>query len=82
MTVLPIVLLVSGLMACAANLGGQIRHTEIRAGTADTRAAEGAMKGDAERERERGVTASRFSPIVQPFLTKRSGTWRTLRLGS
>ena len=31
-TVLPIVLLVSGLMAYTANLGGQIRHTEIRAG--------------------------------------------------
>ena len=30
--VLPIVLLVAGLMAYAANLGGQIRHTEIRAG--------------------------------------------------
>ena len=28
--VLPIVLLVAGLMAYAANLGGQIRHTEIR----------------------------------------------------
>ena len=31
--VLPVVLLVAGLMAYAANLGGQIRHTEIRAGT-------------------------------------------------
>lgn len=30
--VLPAVLLVTGLMAYTANLGGQIRHTEIRAG--------------------------------------------------
>ena len=30
-TVLPLVLLVAGLMAYTANLGGQIRHTEIRA---------------------------------------------------
>jgi uncharacterized membrane protein len=30
-TVLPLALLVTGLMAYAANLGGQIRHTEIRA---------------------------------------------------
>ena len=29
--ILPLVLLVTGLMAYAANLGGQIRHTEIRA---------------------------------------------------
>lgn len=29
--VLPIVLVVTGLMAYTANLGGQIRHTEIRA---------------------------------------------------
>jgi uncharacterized membrane protein len=32
MIVLPMVLLVAGLMAYTANLGGQIRHTEIRAG--------------------------------------------------
>jgi uncharacterized membrane protein len=31
-TVVPLVLLVTGLMAYTANLGGQIRHTEIRAG--------------------------------------------------
>ena len=31
--VLPVVLLVAGLMAYVANLGGQIRHTEIRAGS-------------------------------------------------
>lgn len=37
-TVLPIVLLVSGLMAYTANLGGQIRHTEIRAGAVDVSA--------------------------------------------
>lgn len=51
-TVLPIVLLVSGLMAYTANLGGQIRHTEIRAGTVETRAAEGGVKADDD-ERER-----------------------------
>ena len=34
-TVLPVVLLVSGLMGYAANLGGQIRHTEIRAGSVE-----------------------------------------------
>lgn len=45
-TVLPVVLLVSGLMAYTANLGGQIRHTEIRAGTVETRGAEGSVKAD------------------------------------
>lgn len=45
-TVLPIVLLVSGLMAYTANLGGQIRHTEIRGG------AVGALTDGAGDERE------------------------------
>ena len=47
-TVLPIVLLVSGLMAYTANLGGQIRHTEIRGG------AVGALTDGAGDEREYG----------------------------
>lgn len=38
--VLPIALLVSGLMAYAANLGGQIRHTEIRSGAVATQAGD------------------------------------------
>jgi uncharacterized membrane protein len=48
--VLPVVLLVSGLMGYAANLGGQIRHTEIRAG------AVGALTGsDGAGEAEAGT---------------------------
>jgi uncharacterized membrane protein len=45
-TVLPVALLVTGLMAYTANLGGQIRHTETRAGAVES--AEGAE--DNERE--------------------------------
>lgn len=45
--VLPVVLLVSGLMGYAANLGGQIRHTEIRTG-----AVEMTSGGDEDEERE------------------------------
>ena len=48
-TVLPVALLVTGLMAYTANLGGQIRHTEIRAGAVQT--AEGA-EGAEDNERE------------------------------
>ena len=33
---LPVALLVTGLMAYTANLGGQIRHTEIRTGAVET----------------------------------------------
>jgi uncharacterized membrane protein len=48
-TVLPIVLLVSGLMAYTANLGGQIRHTEIRAGAVAVSADED-ERGDDDRD--------------------------------
>ena len=44
--VLPVVLLVSGLMAYTANLGGQIRHTEIRGGAVEAQGAVEANKGD------------------------------------
>lgn len=44
--VLPVVLLVSGLMAYTANLGGQIRHTEIRGGAVQTQGAVEAERGE------------------------------------
>ena len=50
-SVLPVALLVTGLMAYTANLGGQIRHTEIRAGAVGiVGGAEGAEGEDNERE--------------------------------
>lgn len=55
-TVLPVALLVSGLMAYTANLGGQIRHTEIRGGAVETQGGVEAVEGaqdDDERERRR-----------------------------
>ena len=54
-TVLPVVLVVSGLMAYAANLGGQIRHTEIRTGAIDApiEAEGGEADDDREGRRER-----------------------------
>jgi uncharacterized membrane protein len=53
--VLPLVLLVTGLMAYTANLGGQIRHTEIRSGAGAVESLAGAQSDkDAEHEeRER-----------------------------
>jgi len=48
--VLPVVLLVTGFMAYAANLGGQIRHTEIRNGAVETSSGTEAGE-DAEHER-------------------------------
>ena len=48
--VLPVVLLATGLMAYTANLGGQIRHTEIRAASAQD--AQGDVRADHE-DRER-----------------------------
>lgn len=50
-TVLPIALLVAGLMGYTANLGGQVRHTEIRAGALVTGEAAGGVELD-EREQE------------------------------
>lgn len=51
--VLPVALVVTGLMAYTANLGGQIRHTEIRNGAVESSAgAEGAEDAEHE-ERER-----------------------------
>jgi hypothetical protein len=44
-TVVPLVLLVTGLMAYTANLGGQIRHTEIRAGAVVEADADGGRRG-------------------------------------
>lgn len=46
--VLPFVVLVSGLMGYTANLGGQIRHTEIRGGAVDARGAVEAERGEAD----------------------------------
>lgn len=51
--VLPVVLLVSGLMAYTANLGGQIRHTEIRSGAVETQGGTETAEGAQEHERER-----------------------------
>ena len=50
-TVLPVALLVTGLMAYTANLGGQIRHPEIRAGAVQT--AEGAEGAEGAEHNER-----------------------------
>jgi uncharacterized membrane protein len=52
-TVLPVVLLVSGLMAYTANLGGQIRHTEIRGGAVgvSTQADDDGEHGNGRRQR-------------------------------
>jgi hypothetical protein len=44
-TVVPLVLLVTGLMAYTANLGGQIRHTEIRAGAVVEADDDGGRRG-------------------------------------
>jgi hypothetical protein len=51
--VLPAVLLVSGLMAYTANLGGQIRHTEIRSGAVETQGGTEAAERAQDEERER-----------------------------
>lgn len=40
---------VAGMMAWTANLGGQIRHTEIRSGATTTAGGEGADRHDARR---------------------------------
>ncbi len=50
-TVLPIALLVAGLMGYVANLGGQVRHTEIRAGDVVTGEAAGGIELDEPEER-------------------------------
>ena len=47
---LPAALLVAGLMAYTANLGGQIRHTEIRAGTVVDSDEKGGRQGSEEIE--------------------------------
>ena len=51
--VLPVVLLVSGLMAYTANLGGQIRHTEIRGGSVQAQGVAEAAERAQDDERER-----------------------------
>jgi uncharacterized membrane protein len=52
-TVLPVALLVSGLMAYTANLGGQIRHTEIRGGAVESQGSAEAAERAQDDERER-----------------------------
>lgn len=52
-TVLPIALLVAGLMGYTANLGGQVRHTEIRAGALVTGEAAGGVELDEQEEEKR-----------------------------
>jgi uncharacterized membrane protein len=51
-TVLPVALVVTGLMAYAANVGGQIRHTEIRAGEVGVSQTIGGAQDAEQWERE------------------------------
>jgi uncharacterized membrane protein len=51
--VLPVALLVTGLMGYAANLGGQIRHTEIRSGAVETQGGTETAERAQDDERER-----------------------------